>query len=101
MINPAHWQIGMIVGLINRRHRWHIAEYKRIEASLDLFTGPDMEQRASEAMLMHKVALIELNALKHMIEPDWGGEREITERFLEEEETCEKEKAPDRTSQEN
>ena len=73
----------MIVGLMQRRRRWHVAEYNRIKASLDLFDGPDMERKASEAMLMHKTALIELSALGNLTEPDWGDEREITEKFLE------------------
>jgi len=85
---------------MKRRRRWHVAEYNRIKASLDLFTGPDMERMASEALLMHKTALIELYALSGLEEPDWGGERDITEQFLEWEEDAQT-TTEDRTTEEN
>jgi hypothetical protein len=56
-----------------------------------------MERKASEAMLMHKTALIELGALSDLTEPDWGGEREITEKYLEQD----KNEKVDRDTEEN
>jgi hypothetical protein len=78
MLEKPLLDLGHLKGLIYRRLKWHRAEYNRILASWDRLP----RETAQEAAGHHAGAIMELRALCDMREPDWGTEREITERYL-------------------
>ena len=72
-------QLGALTGLMFRRRKAHLAEYNRIVATADQLPS----EQAAVACRSHIVAIAELEALLRREEWDWGGEREITETYLE------------------
>ena len=77
MINPERMSLALLVGLLFRRKKWHAAEYNRIVATQDGGTPA-----VRDAMVLHQGAMAEIDALMARQEADWGGERDITETFL-------------------
>jgi len=70
------------MALTQRRLKWHCAENNRIRASWASF-DEEAQQLALKAMAQHQAASMECEAILREEEPNWGGERETTERFLE------------------
>ena len=70
------------MALTQRRLKWHVAEHNRIKASWASF-DEEAQALALKAMAQHQAAAMECEAILREEEPNWGGERETTERFLE------------------
>ena len=67
--------------LVQRRLKWHTAEHNRIQASWASLSG-GAQELAKEAMKQHRIAAMECEHILQEREPEWGKERETTERFL-------------------
>ena len=70
------------MALTQRRLKWHVAEHNRIKASWASF-DEEAQALALKAMAQHRAASMECEALLREEEPNWGSERETTERYLE------------------
>ena len=68
--------------LVQRRLNWHTAEYNRIRASWASLSK-EAQELGSQAMEQHRIAAMECEHILQRREPEWGNERDITERFLE------------------
>src|SRR3990167_3498672 len=71
------------MALTQRRLKWHVAEYNRIQASWASF-DEEAQKLALKAMAQHRAASMECEAILQEEEPNWGNERDITEGFLHE-----------------
>ena len=70
------------MALVQRRLKWHTAEYNRIVASWASLST-EAQEVAQEAKKQHRIAAMECEHILQAREPEWGNERDITERFLE------------------
>ena len=69
-----------IVGITFRRLKWHVAEYNRIAASRDLLK--EQAREVEKALYGHRITADECAAIMTGVEPDWGGEKDITLAYL-------------------
>lgn len=71
-----------LLGLTYRRLKWHMAEHNRIAAFRGQLLQQGLVREVELGLLGHRFAAGECAAMLRFEEPQWEGERNITEEYL-------------------